>query len=243
MDLKVIIVCLCTALFAGFIHGTIGMGFGMIAMATVTLFLPYNNAAATVSVALMVLVSQVSITLRRHIDWHGILIPATALTLGKMLGIVLMMHLQTVYLRVSLGCFLILYSSLQLLNVKALKIKGTQLQGIVTCGLGGLFGGVFNVSGPFASIFCQARYGSDPKAYAANMNAMFVPSAFIAIVMHIWYGNFTLSCLVGSAAMIPGILVAAYAGVSVLRKIKVQSLFRLSHIYIIIMGLVICISG
>lgn len=243
MDHRVIAVCLCTALLAGFIHGTIGMGFGMIAMATITLFLPYNNASATVSVALMVLVSQVSFTLRRYIDWRGVLIPAITLTVGKMLGIVLMMHLQTVYLRVGLGCFLILYSSLQLLNIKALKIKGSLLQGIVTCGLGGLFGGVFNVSGPFASIYCQARYSSDPSAYAANMNAIFVPSAFIAIIMHLWYGNFTPSCLLGSVVMIPGVLAAAYAGVAVLRKIKVQSLFRLSYIYIIIMGLVICISG
>lgn len=243
MDFKVIAVCLVTALIAGFIHGTIGMGFGMIAMASITLFLPYNNAAATVSVALMVLVSQVSFALRKHIDRRGVLIPAIVLTAGKVLGIVLMMHLQTVYLRIGLGCFLILYSTLQLMNVKALKIKGSLLQGIVTCGLGGLFGGVFNVSGPFAAIYCQARYGDDPKAYAANMNAIFLPSAFIAIVMHIFYGNFTLSCLLGSAAMVLGVLAAASAGVAVLKKIKVQSLYRLSNIYIIIMGLVICVSG
>lgn len=243
MDHRVMAVCLVTALIAGFLHGTIGMGFGMMAMATVTLFMPYGNAAAVVSVALLVLVCQVSISLRMYIDWKNVILPAAVLMLGKILGIVLMMHLQTTFLRIALGCFLIVYSALQLLNVKGTRIRGTALEGAVTCGLGGLFGGVFNVSGPFAAIYCQAKYGDDPKAYAANMNAIFVPSGVIAVMMHLWYGNFTVSCLWGSAVMVLGVLAAAAAGVSVLKKIKVQSLYRISYIYIIIMGIIICVSG
>lgn len=243
MDYRVMAVCLVTALLAGFLHGTIGMGFGMIAMATVPLFMPYGNAAAVVSVALMVLVCQVSISLRRYIDWRNVLMPSMVLMLGKILGIVLMMHLQTAFLRIALGSFLVLYSAIQLMNIKALRIKGSAAEAAVTCGLGGLFGGVFNVSGPFAAIYCEAKYGHDPKAYAANMNAIFVPSAIIAVIMHLWYGNFNAACIWGSGVMVPGVLAAAAAGVAVLKKIRMQSLYRISYIYIIIMGIIICIGG
>jgi uncharacterized membrane protein YfcA len=243
MEVKMIAVCLGAALLAGFIHGALGMGFGMIAMAVVTLFMPYNNASAIVSVALLVLVSQVSITLRHYIDWRNILAPCLSLTIGKIIGIVLMMRLQTPFLRISLGVFLVIYSASQLLNFNMERLLRADPRGVVTCGLGGLFGGVFNVSGPFASIHCQEKYGDDPKAYAANMNMIFVPSAIVAVGMHFFYGNFTPACLWGSGFMVLGVLAATSLGVAVLRRINVQLLRRLSYLYIIIMGLVICVFG
>lgn len=243
MDYKVILVCLGAALLAGFIHGSLGMGFGMIAMAVVTVFLPYNNASAIVSVALLVLVFQVSFSLRKYIDWHSIFVPSLSLTIGKILGIVLMMNLQTAFLRYALGVFLIIYSASQLMDLRAVQIKSTPLSSVVVCGLGGLFGGIFNVSGPFASIYCQAKYGDDPKAYAANMNMIFAPSAVVAVIMHIFYGNFAESCLLGSAVMVLGVLIATSFGVAVLKKINIRVMRRVSYIYIIIMGLVICVGG
>lgn len=243
MEAEVILVCLFASLLAGFVHGALGMGYGMITMATVTLVVPYNNAAAIVAVALLVLVSQVSWQLRKYIDWRGALLPSLALLAGKISGIVLMMHLQSVYLRIAFGVFLIAYSSTQLMNVKALKIKGTPWQALFFCGMGGLFGGVFNVSGPFASIYCQAKYGHDPKAYAANMNLYFVPSALVAVFMHIGYGNFNPSAVVGSGIMAASVLLSAALGVAVLKRLKAKKMYLLSNIYIIIMGIIICIGG
>ena len=169
--------------------------------------------------------------------------PSIVLAIGKMIGIVLMMHLQSALLRIALGVFLIVYSVTQLLDIKAMRIKGTPLQAAVFCGLGGFFGGVFNVSGPAAAIYCQARYGHDPKRYAANMNCIFAPSAIVALAMHIWYGNFNADAVVGSASMVVAVLISTVAGVSVLKKINAKNMRKLSYIYIIIMGAVICISG
>ncbi len=243
MDMKILLVCLVSALLAGFVHGSLGMGFGMIAMATVPLFMPYNNAAAIVSVALLVLVVQVCILLREDIDWQNVLIPAAVLATGKILGIVLMMHLQSSALHFALGGFLILYSVSQLLNLKALQIRGTLPEAVLTCGLGGLFGGVFNVSGPLASIYCQAKYGDSPRAYAANMNAIFAPAGVIAVVMHLCYGNFSPECIVGSIIMVAGVIFATILGVAVLKRLDAAKMRFLSYIYIIIMGTVICVSG
>lgn len=243
MDFKLIVVCLTAALLAGFVHGSLGMGFGMLAMAMTTVFIPYNNAAAIVSVALMILCCQMSLSLRSYIHWREILTPSLALLIGKILGIILMMKLQSVWLRLSLGIFLILYSAGQLLKIKAMQIRGTPIQGVLFCGLGGFFGGVFNVSGPAASIYCQARYGYDPKTYAANMNAIFLPSTFVALAMHIGYGNFNSTAVAGSAVMVFGVITATAAGVSVLKKINAAKMRKLSYLFIVTMGVIICFSG
>ena len=243
MDYKMIAAYFAAALVAGFVNVYLGMGFGMIAMATALLFIPYNNAAAVVSLALLVLCCEMSFSLRQYINFKETIPPAIALTVGKIIGIVLMMNLRSNILRIALGLFLIIYSLSQLLNIKAMKIKGTPLQGLIFCGLGGLFGGVFNVSGPAAAIYCQAKYGNDPKSYAANMNFIFVPSAVIAPLMHLYYGNFNASALIGSAAMVLAVLAATQLGVAVLKKIKSEDMRKISYIYIIIMGALICISG
>lgn len=243
MEQNAIVACLAVAVIAGFIHAALGMGFGMIAMATLTLFIPYNQASAIVSANLLILVIQISVSLRQYIDWKELAYPTLSLLIFKIAGIMLMMKLQSNVLRIALGVFLIAYSSMQLLNARAMQIKGTRTQGIVLCGIGGLFGGIFNVSGPFASIYCQAKYGDDPKKYAANMNMIFVPSAVAAVIMHAWYGNFTLSGYIGSAIMAVGLLVATYFGVGIIKRIDPKRMRSLSYIYIIIMGIVICISG
>lgn len=243
MDIKIIAVCFIAALIAGFIHGSLGMGFGMIAMATVTSFIPYNNAAAVVSLALLVLCCQMSYSLKEYIDYKECIPPVIAMTVGKIIGLVLMMNLHSNVLRLMLGLFLIIYSLSQLFNIKAMKIKGTLLQGLIFCGLGGFFGGVFNVSGPAAAMYFQAKYSDDPKRYAANMNFIFVPSAIIAPLMHLFYGNYNTSVLVGGVVMIGAVLLATQLGVSVLKKIKAGAMRRLSFIYIIIMGIIICVSG
>lgn len=240
---KIIAACVAVAFIAGLIHASLGMGYGMIAMATLTAVIPYNQASAIVSANLLILVVQISISLREYIDWKGIAAPTLSLLVFKIIGIVLMMHLQSGILRIALGVFLIAYSTMQLMQVKMLQIKGSRTQGIVLCGLGGLFGGIFNVSGPFASIFCQAKYGEDPKKYAANMNAIFVPSAVAALVMHICYGNFSAEGYIGSAVMTAGILVATYFGVGIIKRINPKRLRVLSYLYIIFMGITICISA
>lgn len=243
MDIKLILISFGAALLAGFIHGALGMGFGMIAMATMTLFVPYNNAAAIVSVALLMLIVQMIFSLREHIDLKESLAPSLALTVGKIIGIFLMMSVQAAWLRIALGLFLIVYSASQLLNIKSMRISGTPMQGLIFCFMGGFFGGVFNVSGPAVSIYCQAKYPDDPRRYAANMNFIFLPSAVIAPLMHLYYGNFGSGAGLGSLSMVLGVLIATAAGVAVLKKINAEKMRRLSCIYVLLMGIVICISG
>lgn len=242
MDYRLITVSLFAALLAGFAHGALGMGFGMIAMSMMTLVAPYNNASAIVSVALMILIVQVVVSLKEDVCWKEIIAPSTALTAGKIIGIVAMMSLQSTVLKILFGLFLIIYSVCQLLQVKALQICGTSVQGIVFGFIGGLFGGLFNSSGPAVSIYSQARYGNDPKKYSANMNAIFLPSAFIALIMHYMYGNFTVQVIPAILSMAVGVLVGTYVGIKLLKKIKAPLLRKISYIYIIIMGILIFIS-
>ena len=75
------------------------------------------------------------------------------------------------------------------------------------------------------------------------MNLSFVPAGIAAVIIHIWYGNFSVSAYIGSGIMVLGALASTALGISVLKKINAEILRRVSYVYIILMGLVICVSG
>lgn len=243
MEIKILVVSFCVAMLSGFIHGSLGLGYGMIAMTLLTLVMPYTDSAALVSFALLVVVCQICWSMRRDIDWKLVAGPSIALTIGKVLGIVLLMQLHSDVLRISLGVFLLIYSGSQLMEKHSFHIKGTPVQGLLFSFFGGLFGGVFNVSGPAASIYYQATCGNDTRKYAACLNFTFVPSAFVGVAMHAWYGNFNRT--VGYACVVTtiGALMASTLGVSVLKRINALKMRKLTYLYIGIMGIAICFSG
>lgn len=243
MEIKILLVALGTAMLSGFIHGFVGLGYGMIAMAILTLVMPYTDSAAIVAFALLIVVSEISWSMRKYIDWKLVVGPSISMTVGKALGIMLMMQLQSNILRIALGIFLIVYSGSQLLKVKNLQICPTRTAGLICGFLGGLLGGVFNVAGPAASIYYQPACGDDTKKYAACLNFTFVPSAVIGVIMHICYGNFRTEVAGAYVATLLGVLITTNLGVSALKRLNAAKLRKLTYAYVGLMGIVICFSG
>ena len=61
--------------------------------------------------------------------------------------------------------------------------------------------------------------------------------------MHAFYGNFDRTAVIGGAIMAAAVLISSTLGVAVLRRLKAKKMYLLSNIYIIIMGIIICIGG
>lgn len=226
---------------SGFIHGSLGLGYGMIAMALLTLIMPYSSGAAIVSWALLIVSCQISWSMRKDIKWNVVLIPSLVMAAGKILGIVLLMQFQSDVLRVALGVFLMFYSILQLAGKDKVSIRGTTLQGAWLCFLGGMLGGVFNVAGPAAAIYYQAVCGNNTKEYAACLNFTFVPAAVTGVAVHAFYGNYMIQVIYESIVTTLGVLIFTAAGIAVLKKIDAQRMKKYTYIYIGVMGLAICL--
>lgn len=243
MDIKTILIPFGVAVIAGFIHGAIGLGYGMIAMALLTSCMSYTQGAALVSFTLLMVVFQISWSLRAYIDWKLVAGPSVCMVAGKATGIVLLMQLQSEVLKTALGIFLIVYSGSQLLNVRSFRVPGTTVAGLICGFIGGLFGGVFNVSGPAASIYYQEVCGSDTKKYASCMNFTFLPAAIAGMIMHIWYGNFKKEIFGACIATMLGVAIAIRFGVMVLQRIPAERLRKITYGYIGIMGMFMCFAG
>lgn len=243
MNVELLVFNFSVAGVSGFVHGALGLGYGMIAMALLTLVMPYSSGAAIVSWALLLVSCQISWSIRKSIKWGLVIIPCLTMTVGKILGVILLMNLESNILRVALGVFLASYSAIQLAGKDKVCIRGTTAQGAWLCLLGGLFGGVFNVSGPAAAIYYQSVCRDDTKEYAACLNFTFVPAAIIGVIMHIFYGNYTVNVGYACIATAIGVLIFTAAGIAVLKKIDAKRMRKYTYIYIGIMGIMICLFG
>lgn len=231
------------ALFSSFIHGAVGLGYGMIAMGIMTMFVPYANCAAIVSLELLLLTVQIVFTLRKNIDWHLVLVPTLVMLVGKVLGIVILMNLEGSVMKLLLGGTLVLFS-INGLFVKSdrLQVKGNRINAVVFPFLGGLFGGMFNVAGPAAALYYQAACGEDTKKYSACLNFTFVPSALVGVAMHAYYGNFSSGVLAASGISLLAVILGTYLGVRLFVKIDHVRLKKITYTYIGLMGIVICLT-
>lgn len=242
-DLGLMILIACGVAFvASFLHGAVGLGYGMIAMGVMSFFIPYSNCAAIVSLQLTVLTLQISFTLRKNIDWRLVFLPTTVMLGGKILGVIILMNLNGNVMKVLLGFMLMLFSFNGLfVKNERLMIKGNTINSIIFPFVGGLFGGMFNVSGPAAALYFQAACKDDTKKYSACLNFTFVPSAIVGTMMHVFYGNYNRMVVTAGSASLLAVVMGVYLGVKVFVKIDYERLKKITFAYIGLMGIVICI--
>ena len=243
MSLTAILLVCGVALLSSFIHGLVGMGYGIFAMGITALFLPYASTAAIVSVQLLLLTAQMAFTFRQHIDWKIVLIPCTVMCLGKVLGVVILMNVSGNLMKFFLGGMLLLLSvnGLYIKNEK-LMIKGSKAEAVAFPLVGGLFGGLFNVAGPATALFFQAACKGDTRKYSASMNFSFVPSAAIGVAMHAFYGNFNIPVLQAGVLSLAGVAIGACLGVRIFVKIDAERFTKITFAFIGLVGILICIT-
>ena len=242
-DCLLIISSVCgIAFFASFVHGAVGLGYGMIAMGVMSFFVPYSNCAAIVSLQLTLLTLQIAFTLRKNIDWRLVLVPMTVMSGGKILGVIVLMNLTGNIMKILLGLMLIIFS-LNGLFVKNEKliIKGNTADSVIFPFVGGLFGGMFNVSGPAAALYFQAACKGDTKKYSACLNFTFVPSAVVGTIMHVIYGNYSRIAITAGGLSLVAVIVGVYLGIKVFVKINYERLKKITFAYIGLMGIMICV--
>lgn len=237
----ILIIC-GIAFFASFIHGAVGLGYGMIAMGVMSFFIPYSNCAAIVSLQLTLLTLQIAFTLRKNIDWKLVFLPTTVMLGGKILGVIVLMNLTGNVMKMLLGFMLIIFS-LNGLLAKSEKqmIKGNMINSIIFPFVGGLFGGMFNVSGPAAALYFQAACKDDTKKYSACLNFTFVPSAIVGTMMHVFYGNYSGLAITAGGLSLLAVIVGVYLGVKVFVRIDYERLKKITFAYIGLMGIMICV--
>ncbi|WP_158737423.1 sulfite exporter TauE/SafE family protein [Alteribacillus sp. YIM 98480] len=198
-------------LFLGsFLQGASGFGFGLFAMS----FLPFlfTLKDSTLLVVSLALVTSLSIFIKvyKHIHYRKLFFLLSAASLGRVGAFFILHHFGEMdILKKVLGFVLIgmvIYILMQKQKDETVE-KDNVIFPIILGFVGGLIGGVFVVGGPFFVFYfmvaCRDKY-----AYSANLQATFVVTSIVTVVMHGVSGDFSseflLYFLVGFVSVLAG---------------------------------------
>ena len=238
MTVLLTVVIGATFFLSSMIQGAIGIGFAMLASAVFAFFLPPANSSALIGYAAVIAGISLSLRMRAYIRMRIALPPLIAMMITRVLGVVTLMHMDAGLANRVLGAGLLLFALYFWLFGERVRIRPTAWKGFLLGLFAGYLGGLYGLTGPFCAVYFFSALDSGPE-YVASMNFAFLPSAFLGLGMHLWYGNITASMLPACLLSVPAVIFGAALGVRVLRGMDRAQLSRAIYLFMACMGVVL----
>lgn len=234
-----VVSCL-VVLLAAFVHATTGIGFAMMAMSLMALYMTGVESAAVVCYCCLLLVIYMTYKLRRSINYRIMWPPMLGLLVGKVAGVALLMHIDGSFLRPFLGLTFMLIAIYFFFQNK-LRIKPGIWKGLLIGTVAGIMGGLYNLSGAVVAVYFFSAC-EDINEYSGSMNMAFIPSEIGGCAVHLAYGNISVSMIGMLALCVAAIIIGIYVGIKVFQKMNRRMIARLLYGYMAVMGVVIALT-
>jgi hypothetical protein len=228
-------------LFASFLAGLFGFGFGIVATALLSLTLPLAHAANLVNLASPFVTASLFWQLRAHVDRRAVLRISPWLALGVIGGVFALTAIDGRTLVRVLGAFVVAVS-LWNLAAKPLRVPETTLGDAIAGGLSGLFGGAFNSGGPPLIAYVYSRPGTADQL-KATLQALFLVSTFARMAFASAQGVMESSVVMEAALATPFAVGGQYAGHALSSRLSGERFRRLAWAGLLALGLVLLARG
>jgi uncharacterized membrane protein YfcA len=208
-----VFVVACVVFFvAEFIYSAFGFGAGLIAVGTLALVMPDIK-----DVVVLLLLVNIPVELavvwpaRKSIRWHGLLILLAGIGAGILAGTAILVYGTPLVLLTILGLFLFLsglgFAAAPGAVVKRFPGWTTPLVGLSS----GVLAGLFGTGGP-PLIFYYQLQGVPKSVFRGSLMALFLLMTGVRLPAYAVSGLITSPRLVAVCALLPVVLLGAYAG-------------------------------
>mgnify|MGYP001625108569 CR=1 FL=1 len=219
-----------------------GFGYAMLAMALMPQFLPMPVCSAVSAVTVVCIGIQMTVSLRRHLQWKTILLPVAAAITTIPVGIWCLMHFEERTLRWVLAILMIVVTLILACSRAGwIRVPGRWYSAVILGWITGLSTGMFNIVGPFFMLY-YIHVCDDTMSMKACLESSFLVAGLYSMSLHLYYGtiNWTvLPLLIGSgaAAVIAGLL-----GLRLYRHMDKTKIARVAYVLFPIMAVSLLIS-
>jgi uncharacterized membrane protein YfcA len=230
------LVLLLVALTASFTQSAVGFGFAIVSSPLLSLVFPIRTTMALVLLLILGFTVQMAFRFRRDIPIRVIAVPLLAAVVGRSLGVILLMSLETGVFRLIWGVVLILFSLYFGYYRDRIRIRAGTRNGLIAGLLSGVLGGMFNTGGPPAVLYYYYAI-PDKRQYMAALQITFLTGSLVNLVMHLGYGNINLEVLklagLGYLALIAGTII----GLRVFKRLNRKQLGVVVYALTFVMGI------
>jgi uncharacterized protein len=211
-----------------------GFGFALIGTPLVALLVGPKEAVVGLTLIGIVLVAQLSLRSRGHVERRVVLVVTAAAILGMPIGLLVLDRADERTLTAIIAVVVIAFA---VLLWRGLRLPPNRL----TDGVAGFVAGVLSTStstsGPPIVI---ALSGKDltPAAFRGTISAIFLVQGSIAMVAFALGGQITSGALSVAAAGLPGLLLGSYAGEHGFQRLDAETFRRIVFAMLLLSGAV-----
>ncbi|NLY98507.1 MAG: sulfite exporter TauE/SafE family protein [Clostridiaceae bacterium] len=230
------------ALGPGFVKSTIGFGFAIIALPFIVMILPLKQSVAILSILGTLCYIRNTYKLRKDIDMKIVMIPLVASMAGRVLGMQFLMGSEGEYIKIFLGFSFVVLAIYFAFYKNRVQIQYTVKNGLIFGFISGVFGGMFNISGPPIVLYFMAGNLSKER-YMANLQLYFMLATLFSVMLHILYGNVVWSTVAFSGVGYIGVLIGSIIGLKVFHKMNVNVFNKAVYIFLAVSGIYTIITS
>lgn len=224
---------------AAFVQASTGFGYAIVAMFFLPFFLPYEQCLVVSAVTIIAIAIQMGITLRHHIRPTKILWPLIGCLTMLWPGRYLIGLVNDTTAAHVMGVFLILLSMLFFLSKKrGMRMNESKKNGLFFGFFTGLTTGMFNIVGPFFSIYYYDSF-QNPLEFKANLECSFLVAGVVSLVINLLsVGALSTTLLLSSGLSALAAIPAGVVGLMLFRRMNQNHLKWIIIAALAVMGVV-----
>jgi uncharacterized membrane protein YfcA len=232
---------LAILLLAALVQGFFGFGFGIVAMAGLTLGHDLVHASGLVNITAVVVMGWLTLQLRRQI-LRGLVVRMLApMLLGVFLGVIALGRVDRDLMVSILGASIVIVAAWNLVQPRLRRRESPWLDSIMAM-LGGLLSGAFNTGGPPLIIHLYRR-PEHPEVIKATLQSLLLIMILSRLPMAAAHGLLSIRIWTEAALMLPVVAVGVGAGIALARRVSPERFRRACWLALGLLGVVLLTAG
>lgn len=220
----------------GALQSVTGFGLSVYAICFLPMLMPMQQAVVVVSMMAAVASIRILVSVRGRVN-VSLLLPAMAAgLLAQAIGFTMLVSMEEAILKRILGVALVLLAVCNAFFADRIRLRACGRNAVIAGLISGVLTGLYNIGGPPLVIY-YLNACPDKEEYTATLQASFLVSIAVGLVMHALKGNITLAALeygtIGALTVLPG----TWLGMKLFRRLDRRMLTRLICLFLAMMGL------
>lgn len=238
MDWSLLPLIFVPTLLGGVFQTLTGFGSGLLLMMVLPLVMPILQASAISTVTGLCLTLSLSISLRKHADFRGIVFPLAVFLCVSATAIHFGPSIDTKVLSTLFGFFLVVLAVwFHFSDRSCRRRKPGRLATVFLASFSGVTSGWFGLSGPPMAVYFMSTLGDDKLRYLATTQVFFFIIGSFNTGMRIIEGILTLDMISLAVWGIAGMWLGKVLGMKILSRIDAVKMRSLVHAGLAVSGI------
>lgn len=224
------------------IFGITGFGSGLIAAPVLAQVMPISSIVPLLAILDCAAAITNGIRIDTKADRSELMLLFPAVTLGTLIGAVLLFHMPTRLLMLALGIFIILYAAWSFFSRQSTSRIG-RIWSVPIGTIGGVISGLFGMGGAIYAMYVSRRF-DDRDAIRATQSAVIGLGTFTRVIVFAFAGAYRDWRLVILAfLLVPVMFLGIFAGHHLTLRMSRRHFFALLYLLLVVSGIALIVRA